>query len=266
MRKCRNPFCSTNLSDLVGPEIVYCGHHQLELIKFGNLLSLRGGRFSEEDVRFMFEHQERCNANQLAEHLKMEHSTLQGYLKRGAIKGEKVRSHGAIQPFVWKIPLDAIEKVIDLVRNWITVNRVAVKNNLERDTLLTYARMGYLGHCQMYFDSGWAIRQEVTVGIAERFEDIKRRRHADGKRWLQRSLSKDETTVLQIARELSVKIDTVYHWIKIGYLPFSERGGKFVLKESDVLAFAQRVVQGGHPRIFSRAKRKLAAFIESRSS
>lgn len=254
-RICKYPKCQTVLSDRVLFQITFCGIHQRELRLLKERLALEN--LPEGDILFIFRHPNGCNCMQLAIHLGLLSATILGYLKRQVLKGKKDEYLG-----VWNIPIEEIERVIILVRNYITVYKAAkIAGVWYGMRPLSYAKEGYLGEARVNLSGYWAIRKERISGLKERLEEISRARQQP-KNWLKKKgwLQDGELLTSEIAKKVGISISGVNYWIKKGQLPARKIGYYWAVLKTDFIKFAQEAVNGKY-LLKRRVKQALRGFL-----
>lgn len=226
-RPCVFKNCPNTLSERVPARIIECSHHQylrLEKERLAKGLVEKFG-LSVNDQEFLslnLDSSYLCRASVLARYLSIPLTTFLGCIARKTILAEKERKR-------WFISAKEAARVIDLVRNWISIRKATAIAKICQETLAVFVLKGYFGPVCRNLRGILAIRKEYSPFLEAECRKLKiaRRKWANRAR---RCLMEGEVSVSEVAARFKVSNTAVGDWIKAGKLKAEKRKGRWAIK------------------------------------
>ncbi len=254
-RQCEFPSCPKTLSELVPPDICYCGNHQQELIILR--IELEPEELPEADIIFIFHHPDGCSPKELADHLKIPYQTIIYYINRKKIKSKLHQRHHHII-----IPQIEIIRVISLERNWTIAIGLAKAIGAEETSFYKYSKQGHFGPTELTLQGYLALdiywNDNLSI-LKKRFERIRNNRRNPKKILNSAQKSVPFTT---IACFCNISHQAVSYWIESYNIPYQKKGQLRTVTGKDFKDFLIKVNRGEtrlKPKTIERLKALLAS-------
>lgn len=227
-RPCAVKNCPNTLSEWVPIRITICSDHQYLELEKKRLVKGLVERFdlSADDKEFLSlnidDNSHLYYASVLARYLSIKQVTFFGYTTKGRILAEKQNKR-------WFIPAEEAARVIDLVRNWISIREAAAIAKTSRCVLASLALEGHFGPVCRNLRGILAIRKEYLPFLETECRKLKIAR----RKWANRTgrhLVKGEVGVSEVADRFRVSTTTIHNRIRAGKIKAKKRMGWYAIK------------------------------------
>ncbi len=238
-RLCLVDGCPTELSSDADEErlpIPICGHHQVQL----NKLKEKYPDFDElpeKDRKFVIRKLIKgCNAKELALQLGKWPGLIYSHIRQGNIKTSKDN----------KIPISEIVRLLILERLYITVRQIFKDSGYNKNTLLFYARQGWLGPTAYGCKSGNSkealMIQEALLPYLPRLYTLIKQKRCLKPQDTEKYRTKNERTIAELQELLKLSYRLIYSWIRSGELKARlAKNWFYVVKIEDLRDFVERI-------------------------
>jgi len=198
--------------------------------------------YDELDRNFILEHLRGCHYRTLATFLGKSRQTFWEYITVGRLK--------TIEPGSFIVRPDSMLWAIDLVRNWVCVDRklMALTEYKKYEAFLKLVRDEKFGETREYLNGSLAIHKSQISLIAERCRKIRLANSNNNGMTTKKYLRKGEMSPPMAAKKLRCLEKEIRHWMKTGDLKYSRRGeGNIkwhIIRQNDFWLFVKLVADG----------------------